>query len=304
MHMTPQPNPTAEDMADFVTPVAEMTPPPPQRQSKGLSFDFNGLTARLQTEGFESLSRPQQELLYHLKDNPDLQMSPEQMAMFVTETDKRLREQSTPKAQAESQAAQFGLQKTKLDIEKLEKEKIQAAKDSAEVSARKQLIFEKIDKYTNDKNPEFTPLNSLVGKWDGTAGAILDAGGVNDKRAAQRAELDRLVSSDILELTKFLKPIAGTDLEFLRSMVPKTHQNETIWTDYLKDSKKVLEAMTAAPSQAPAQAPAQPAAQPNSAPAFQQAPPQAAPAQPAAPQSRVIRGQRFVQLPNGNWIPQ
>ena len=300
MHMTPQPNPTAEDMADFVTPVAEMPPPPPQRQSKGLSFDFNGLTARLQTEGFESLSRPQQELLYHLKDNPDLQMSPEQMAMFVTETDKRLREQSTPKAQAESQAAQFGLQKTKLDIEKLEKEKIQAAKDSAEVSARKQLIFEKIDKYTNDKNPEFTPLNSLVGKWDGTAGAILDAGGVNDKRAAQRAELDRLVSSDILELTKFLKPIAGTDLEFLRSMVPKTHQNETIWTDYLKDSKKVLEAMTAAPSQSPAQ----PAAQPNSAAAFQQAPPQAAPAQPAAPQSRVIRGQRFVQLPNGNWIPQ
>jgi len=298
--MTPQPDPTAEDMADFVTPVAEMPPPPPQRQSKGLSFDFNGLTARLQTEGFESLSRPQQELLYHLKDNPDLQMSPEQMAMFVTETDKRLREQSTPKAQAESQAAQFGLQKTKLDIEKLEKEKIQAAKDTAEVSARKQLIFEKIDKYTNDKNPEFTPLNSLVGKWDGTAGALLDAGGVNDKRAAQRAELDRLVSSDILELTKFLKPIAGTDLEFLRSMVPKTHQNETIWTDYLKDSKKVLEAMTAAPSQAPAQ----PAAQPNSAAAFQQAPPQAAPAQPAAPQSRVIRGQRFVQLPNGNWIPQ
>jgi hypothetical protein len=288
--MTPQPNPTAEDMADFVTPVAEMPAPPPQRQSKGLSFDFNGLIGRLQTNGFESLSAPQKELLYHLKENPDLQMSPEQMAMFVTETDKRLREQSTPKAQTEAQAAQFGLQKSKLDIEKLEKEKIQAAKDSAEVSTRKQLIFEKIDKYTNDKNPEFTPLNPLVGKWDGTGGAMLDAGGVNDKRAAQRAELDRLVSSDILELTKFLKPIAGTDLEFLRSMVPKIHQNETIWTDYLKDSKKVLEAMTSTQA---SQAPAQPAAQP-----------QAAPAQPQQPVIRVIRGQTFVQQPNGKFIPQ
>lgn len=284
--MTPQPDPTAEDMADFVTPVAEMPPPPPQRQSKGLSFDFNGLIGRLQTEGFDSLSLPQKELLWHLKDNPDLEMSPEQMAMFVTETDKRLREQASPKAQADAQAAQFGLQKTKLDIEKLEKEKIAAAKDSAEVSTRKQLIFDKIDKYTNPKNPQYTPLNSLVGKWDGTAGALLDASGVNDKRAAQRAELDRLVSSDILELTKFLKPIAGTDLDFLRSMVPKIHQNDTIWTDYLRDSKKVLEAMTSTP-----------AASPTSAP-------QPAPAQPQQPATRVIRGQTFVQQPNGNWLPQ
>jgi len=286
--MATQPNPTAEDMADFVTPVAEIPAPPPQRQSKGLSFDFNGLIGRLQTEGFDSLSRPQQELLWHLKDNPDLEMSPEQMAMFVTDTDKRLREQASPKAQADAQAAQFGLQKTKLDIEKLEKEKIAAAKDQAEISARKQLIFDKIDKYTNPENPQFTPLNALVGKWDGTAGALLDASGVNDKRAAQRTELSRLVSSDILELTKFLKPIAGTDLEFLRSMVPKIHQNDTIWREYLTDSKKVLEAMTNTP-----------AASPTSAPA-----PQAAPAQPQQPATRVIRGQTFVQQPNGNWIPR
>lgn len=278
---------------------SQNTPPTPPAVSpaKGNSFDFSGIVVQSQ-EDFDRLPPAQQQLLRNMKQG--VQYTPAAAAQFVEQFNTKLSEQNTPKAQAESQAAQFGLQKTKLDIEKLEKEKIQAAKDSAEVSARKQLIFEKIDKYTNDKNPEFTPLNSLVGKWDGTAGAILDAGGVNDKRAAQRAELDRLVSSDILELTKFLKPIAGTDLEFLRSMVPKTHQNETIWTDYLKDSKKVLEAMTAAPSQAPAQ----PAAQPNSAAAFQQAPPQAAPAQPAAPQSRVIRGQRFVQLPNGNWIPQ
>lgn len=299
--MTPQPNPTAEDMADFVTPVAEMPPPPPQRQSKGLSFDFNGLIARLQTEGFESLSSPQKELLYHLKENPDLQMSPEQMAMFVTETDKRLREQNTPKAQAESQAAQLTSRKTQLDIGKLEQETIAKAKEQAEIDVRKQLVLGKIEKYTNPKAQGYTPMDGLVGKWDGSAGAMIDSGGWNDAKAAQRAELERLVNNDVLELTKFLKPVSQDELKFLKSMTPRLHQNDTIWKDYLLDAKTRIEG---AGQPAPAQAPAQPAAQPNSATAFHQAPPQAAPAQPAAPQSRVIRGQRFVQLPNGNWIPQ
>jgi hypothetical protein len=123
--MTPQPNPTAEDMADFVTPIAEIPAPPPQRQSKGLSFDFNGLIGRLQTEGFDSLSRPQQELLYHLKDNPDLEMSPEQMAMFVTDTDKRLREQASPEAQAR-------LANTQLDVATKKTALTTAAKESQE----------------------------------------------------------------------------------------------------------------------------------------------------------------------------
>jgi hypothetical protein len=267
--------------------MAGAVPPPPAKPSKGNSFDFGSIVVQSH-EDFARLPESQKQLLRNMKQG--IQYTPQAAAEFVETFNTRLLEQSTPKAQTEAQAAQFGLQKSKLDIEKLEKEKIQAAKDSAEVSTRKQLIFEKIDKYTNDKNPEFTPLNPLVGKWDGTGGAMLDAGGVNDKRAAQRAELDRLVSSDILELTKFLKPIAGTDLEFLRSMVPKIHQNETIWTDYLKDSKKVLEAMTSTQA---AQGPAQPAAQP-----------QAAPAQSQQPVIRVIRGQTFVQQPNGKFIPQ
>lgn len=142
-------------------------------------------------------------------------------------------------------------------------------------------------------------MDGLVGKWDGSAGAMIDSGGWNDAKAAQRAELERLVNNDVLELTKFLKPVSQDELKFLKSMTPRLHQNDTIWKDYLLDAKTRIEG---AGQPAPSQSPAQPAAQPNSA--FQQAPPQAAPAQPAAPQSRVIRGQRFVQLPNGNWIPQ
>jgi hypothetical protein len=257
--MTPQPDPTAEDMADFATPVADMPPPPPQRQSKGLSFDFNGLIGRLQTEGFDSLSLPQKELLWHLKDNPDLQMSPEQMAMFVTDTDKRLREQSTPKAQAEASAAQLSARKTQLDIGKLEQEAIAKAKEQAELNTRKQLVLEKIDKYTTPTGPNSTLLTDLVGKWDGTAGAAMDSAGWDDQRAAQRADLERLVNNDVLELTKFLKPVSQDELKFLKSMSPRLHQNDTIWREYLLDAKSRIEGMggsapqTTAPQAAPAQ---------------------------------------------------
>ena len=287
----PQAQPTDEDLVDFQSPVSEMPGemPVPEKPSKGMSFDFSVIDVQTQEE-YEALPPVLKQLRHEIVAYGKLP-SPQEAAAMVDRIKTEFDAINSPKAQAQTQAAKLSAQKTKLDIEKLEKEKIAAAKDSAEVATRKQLIFDKIDKYTNPENPKYTPLNALVGKWDGTAGALLDASGVNDKRAAQRAELDRLVSSDILELTKFLKPIAGTDLEFLRSMVPKIHQNDTIWTDYLTDSKKVLEVMTAAPA-ASQQAPAP------------QAAPQAAPAQPQQPATRVIGGRTFIQQPNGNWIPR
>jgi hypothetical protein len=290
--MATQPNPTAEDMADFVTPVAEIPAPPPQRQSKGLSFDFNGLIGRLQTEGFDSLSRPQKELLWHLKDNPDLEMSPEQMAMFVTDTDKRLREQATPKAQAEASAAQLSARKTQLDIGKLEQETIAKAKEQAELNTRKQLVLQKIDKYTNPQAEGYVNIEPLVGKWDGTAGTMFDAGGANDQRAAQRAELERLVNNDVLELTKFLKPVSQDELKFLKSMSPRLHQNDTIWKEYLLDAKSRIEGMSG------------PATAPQTAP--QTAAPQAAPAQPQQPAPQNIRktpAGDLIKLPNGKYYP-
>lgn len=272
--------------------------PPAVSPAKGNSFDFSGIVVQSQ-EDFDRLPPAQQQMLRNMKQG--VQYTPAAAAQFVEQFNTKLSEQNTPKAQAESQAAQFGLQKTKLDIGKLEQETIAKAKEQAEIDVRKQLVLGKIEKYTNPKAQGYTPMDGLVGKWDGSAGAMIDSGGWNDAKAAQRAELERLVNNDVLELTKFLKPVSQDELKFLKSMTPRLHQNDTIWKDYLLDAKTRIEG---AGQPAPSQSPAQPAAQPNSAAAFQQAPPQAAPAQPAAPQSRVIRGQRFVQLPNGNWIPQ
>ena len=258
-------------------------PPPPAKASKGNSFDFSSIVVQ-SDEDFARLPESQKQLLRNMKQG--IQYTPQAAAEFVETFNTRLLEQSTPKAQAEASAAQLSARKTQLDIGKLEQETIAKAKEQAELNTRKQLVLEKINKYTNPQAPNFTDISPLVGKFDGTAGAMLDAGGVNDQRAAQRAELERLVNNDVLELTKFLKPVSQDELKFLKGMSPRLHQNDTIWREYLLDAKSRIEGMGG-----PATAP-------------QTAAPQAAPAQPQQPATRVIRGQTFVQQPNGNWLPQ
>jgi hypothetical protein len=262
-------------------------PQPPPKASKGNSFDFGSIVVQ-SDEDFARLPDSQKQLLRNMKQG--IQYTPQAAAEFVETFNTRLIEQSTPKAQAEASAAQLSARKTQLDIGKLEQETIAKAKDQAELNTRKSLVLDKINKYTNPQAANFTDISPLVGKFDGTAGAMLDSGGYDDQRAAQRAELERLVNNDVLELTKFLKPVSQDELKFLKGMSPRLHQNDTIWKEYLLDAKSRIEGMTGS---APSQAPAQQAAQP-----------QAAPAQPQQPVIRVIRGQTFVQQPNGKFIPQ
>jgi hypothetical protein len=263
--------------------IAGAVPPPPPKPSKGNSFDFSGIVVQSE-EDFARLPDSQKQLLRNMKQG--IQYTPQAAAEFVETFNTRLMEQSTPKAQAEAEAAQLSSRKTQLDIGKLEQETIAKAKDQAELNTRKQLVLEKINKYTNTEAPNYTNISPLVGKFDGTAGAMLDASGVDEQRSAQRAELERLVNNDVLELTKFLKPVSQDELKFLKSMSPRLHQNDTIWREYLLDAKSRIEGMGGS----------------SSAP--QTAAPQAAPAQPQQPATRTIRGQTFVQQPNGNWLPQ
>jgi hypothetical protein len=260
-------------------------PQPPPKASKGNSFDFGSIVVQ-SDEDFARLPDSQKQLLRNMKQG--IQYTPQAAAEFVETFNTRLIEQSTPKAQAEASAAQLSARKTQLDIGKLEQETIAKAKDQAELNTRKSLVLDKINKYTNPQAANFTDISPLVGKFDGTAGAMLDSGGYDDQRAAQRAELERLVNNDVLELTKFLKPVSQDELKFLKGMSPRLHQNDTIWKEYLLDAKSRIEGMTGS---TPSQGPAQPAAQPQAA-------------QPQQPVIRVIRGQTFVQQPNGKFIPQ
>lgn len=161
----PVQNPTAEDLIDFQQPVAEMgyamqsTPPaiPPQ-QSQGLSFDFNGLIQQLETNGFDSLSRGQQELLYFLKENPQVQMSPEQMANYVIDQEEQFRAASTPEAQADLTIAQD-------TIAKNEAERIQAEREKAAT--------------LNRADQEYQRMTGLIDKLKNHPGRLWATGGTS-----------------------------------------------------------------------------------------------------------------------------
>lgn len=291
--MTPQPDPTAEDMADFATPVADMPPPPPQRQSKGLSFDFNGLIGRLQTEGFDSLSLPQKELLWHLKDNPDLEMSPEQMAMFVTDTDKRLREQASPKAQAEIAKASVDLEKSKLDVQQAQAKIAERNSVQAEFKIRKQNTLKTINEILNDSG-----YKSLVGPIDGTAGRVYDAA-FDETLQAKRAKLDRLVNFDVLEMTKYLRPVSQDELKYLRTLVPSQTRHWEVYKQYLTEQRDILEATNKARVN-PATNETLLVGEDDPSPS------QSATAQPQQPATQNIRktpAGDLIQLPNGKYYP-
>lgn len=203
------------------------------------------------------------------------------------EIQKMLDERNSPQAQAQAQSAKLSAEKTMLEKAKLEQEQIAKAKEQAELAARKSIVLSKIEKYTNPKAEGYVDISPLVGKFDGTAGAILDAGGANDQRSAQRAELERLVNTDVLELTKFLKPVSQDELKFLKSMTPRLHQNDTIWREYLLDAKSRLQPEPQSTGPAP-QAPQGTTAQTQ---------------QPAPQNIRKTPAGDLIQLPNGKYYP-
>lgn len=272
--------PTEEDFRSFSdTQPAPVSQAPPPKPSAGLDFDFDAFRAKAEQVGYAGLSQPERALIDQLAAG--VAPSRENMAKTIMQEQARIREQSTPQAQAQAQSAKLSAEKTLLEKAKLEQEQIAKAKEQAELSARKSIVLSKIEKYTNPEAAGYVDIADLVGKWDGTAGAVLDAGGANDQRAAQRAELERLVNTDVLELTKFLKPVSQDELKFLKSMTPRLHQNDTIWKEYLLDAKSRL--------------------QPEP-----QATPQATPAQPQQPATQNIRKTPvgdLIKLPNGKYYP-
>jgi hypothetical protein len=269
--MTPQPDPTAEDMADFATPVADMPPPPPQRQSKGLSFDFNGLIGRLQTEGFDSLSLPQKELLWHLKDNPDLQMSPEQMAMFVTETDKRLREQSMPEAQARVEKTKSDAALSKIKLKQAEDEIAKSRLDRRDVILQAQSMLDAAKKIDEAVNSNLVgPWKDVEQKFDGSGLPFSDPDEYTKRKALEVQTKKSIIDS----VSAFKGPLSDSDRLFFTEMYPVINEPVGVWMNYKAELERKFKPIAEGNFDLPSQ---QSGA--NAAPAAQPAP-QAAPAPP------------------------
>lgn len=86
------------------------------------------------------------------------------------------------------------------------------------------------------KDPDYS---SLVGPVDGTLGRAYDAA-FNQKMQAKRAKLDRLINIDVLDMTKYLRPISQDELKYLRSLVPGQTQHWEVYQQYLGEKLDML----------------------------------------------------------------
>jgi hypothetical protein len=101
---------------------------------------------------------------------------------------------------------------------------------------RRQNTIKNIEEILGDKD-----YSSLVGPIDGTIGSVYDAA-FNEKMQAKRAKLDRLINIDVLDMTKYLRPISQDELKYLRTLVPGQRQNWEVYKQYLGEKLDMLKA--------------------------------------------------------------
>ncbi len=99
---------------------------------------------------------------------------------------------------------------------------------------RRQNTIKNIEDILKDKS-----YSSLVGPWDGTVGRGYDAA-FNQDAQAKRAKLDRLINIDVLDMTKYLRPISQDELKYLRSLVPGQTQHWEVYKQYLNEKLDML----------------------------------------------------------------
>lgn len=101
---------------------------------------------------------------------------------------------------------------------------------------RRENTIKAIDEILADKD-----YRNLVGPIDGTVGAAYDSL-LSPSMQTKRARLDRLINIDVLDMTKYLRPISQDELKYLRTLVPSQRQHWEVYEQYLKEKRDTLKA--------------------------------------------------------------
>ena len=282
------PNDLASFAQNYNIPEAAAAAVAAQKTSKGMSFDFNALTGRLQNQGFDALDPASKELLWQMKEG--VQYSPESAAEFVQKFYEEQRKQTSPQAQAQAQKAQLEAVKAQSEVNDLAVKKQAAA---SEIGNMRSMLGEL-------KN------HSGMSTSIGAKGAEYLFGIKKEPIAGTKAAdfyslLEQVQGGTFMQAFNNLKGGGQiTEQEGAKATAAiarlNPRQSEEGFNKAIIDFDGIL-----AQAQARSQANAPAATQQAPAP---QAAPQAAPAQPQQPATRVIGGRTFIQQPNGNWIPR
>lgn len=159
---------------------------------------------------------------------------------------------------------------------------------------RRQATLKNIEEVLEDED-----YASLVGPFDGTVGGMYDAA-FNPKMQAKRAKLDRLINIDVLDMTKYLRPISQDELKYLRTLVPGSRQHWEVYKQYLSEKRDMLKAADKAVVN-PATNQALPSESDDTTGGS--APAASTGGQAAPQQTKKVGNQTWVRTPDG-WLPQ
>lgn len=126
--LLPQPQPSAEDLAAYTSPVDEVNMPQP-RAAKGMSFDFSVLNAATQEE-YEAKPAALKHLIYEIQTQGILP-SQEAAANRVMEIQKMLDERNSPQAQAQMKKIQLDNEKSAAEAAQLQQRREAASGEIA-----------------------------------------------------------------------------------------------------------------------------------------------------------------------------
>lgn len=110
----------------------------------------------------------------------------------------------------------------------------EAKRVETEFQLKRNATIKTIEDILADKDYE-----NMLGPVDGTVGAAYDAM-FNEKAQAKRMRLDRLMNVDVLDMTKFLRPVSQDELKYLRTLVPKQMQHWEPTKQYLNEKLNML----------------------------------------------------------------
>jgi hypothetical protein len=220
--------PTEEDFVGFSEPTLDITAAQPVtvpgRESAGMTFDFDALFNKVRRDGFQSLDPAQQELLRNMKRG--IAYPGESAAKFVEDYSTKLREQSSPKAQADLARAQA-------DLAAAESEAKSKAAETAAARTRITSVLDTINKLEPD-------LDNLVGPL--APAAQMKDKWVNPETYAKRFDLANTTKNEVLEAAKYVKPLSNDERKFLEDMFPKIDDPAPVWRSYFERSRRMLSA--------------------------------------------------------------
>jgi hypothetical protein len=156
------------------------------------------------------------------------------MERFTAQEGARLADEFRKAQDARTKAMEDPLKQAQLEERQA---KLQERKSvQTDFKIRRDNTIKNIEEILGDKS-----YASLVGPFDGTVGGVYDAA-FNEKAQAKRAKLDRLVNFDVLDMTKYLRPISQDELKYLRTLVPGQTQNWEVYKQYLGEKLEMLKA--------------------------------------------------------------